>query len=185
MIIAIGSTNQAKVQAVVEVIKDYPLLANAKVVAIATDSEVGDQPLSLQETIQGAKNRARKAFEMSKGCSYGLGIESGLMQTFEASGSYLHTCACAIYDGKNYSTGLSTGFEIPPPILDLVLKRKCNLSQACLESGITTNTKIGSAEGLVGILTQGRVDRKEYSKECVRMALVKIMHTNWYVTNAP
>ena len=55
-----------------------------------------------------------------------------------------------------------------------------DLSQACLDSGISTNTKIGSTEGLIGILTKGRVDRKEYSKQCVMAAVLQLENNDWY-----
>jgi non-canonical (house-cleaning) NTP pyrophosphatase len=49
MIIAVGSTNNVKVQAVEEIIQEYPALESAKIVAISTVSGVSEQPLSLEE----------------------------------------------------------------------------------------------------------------------------------------
>ena len=179
MIIAVGSTNEAKILAVKEVLQGSACFPNVDVVGLAAGSDVSDQPISLQETIQGAKNRARNAFNQCS-CKYSFGIESGLMVAAETSSGYLHVSACCIYDGRNYYTGLSTGFEIPLQILELILNKKMDLSQACLHSGISTNTKIGSTEGLVGILTQGRIDRKEYSKQCVMAAVLQLENNDWY-----
>ena len=58
MIIAIGTTNIIKIQALEEVIHNYPLFAEAKVHSFAVSSEIAEQPLSLDEIIAGAKNRA-------------------------------------------------------------------------------------------------------------------------------
>ncbi len=179
--IAIGSTNEAKVLAVKESIVNSPSLSKAQVVSVSTSSDVSDQPLSLQETILGAKNRARNAFNKCDSCRYSFGIESGLMETSDVSTGFLHVSVCCIYDGENFYTGLSTGFELPLQILELVLNKKMDLSQACLHSGISNNAKIGSTEGLIGILTKGRIDRKEYSKQCISTAMLQLENSEWYV----
>ena len=181
MIIAIGSTNEAKVLAVKELTIDSPVFSKAQVISIATSSDVSDQPISLQETIQGAKNRARNAFNQCPECTYSFGIESGLMETSDVTTGFLHVSVCCVYDGENYYTGLSTGVELPPQILELILSKKMNLSQACLHSGISNNAKIGSTEGLIGVLTRGRVDRKEYSKQCISTAILQLENAEWYV----
>ncbi len=180
MAIAIGTTNVVKIEAVEEVIKDYPHFANVKIHTFSVPSEVGDQPLSLHETIRGAKNRARHAYTACGSCRYSFGIESGL---FEATGSqtgFLEATICCIYDGKNYHIGISSGFEVPPQILDLVINKKLDLGQACYQSGFTTNAKLGAAEGIVGMLTKGRVNRKLYTKQAVTMALVQLENGEWY-----
>lgn len=180
MIIAVGSTNKIKVEALIEVIKDYHHLAHATIISCAVPSEISEQPLSLEEIIVGAKNRARNAFNSLDDSKYGFGIESGLFEAKGTQTGYLEACICCIYDGVNHHIGLSCGFEIPPHILDFVVKKGKDLSQACYEAGVTTNAKLGSAEGLIGILTNGRVNRKEYTKQCITTALIQLENTSWY-----
>jgi inosine/xanthosine triphosphatase len=180
MIIAVGSTNQVKIQAVVEVIQDYPELAAAKVMAFSVSSDVSDQPLTFEEIIRGAKNRAKNAYAACNECSYSFGIESGLFEAVGTQTGYLEACICAIYTGENFHVGLSCGFEIPPKILDLVIDKKMDLSTACYTSQVTSNPKLGAAEGLVGILSKGRITRKEYTKQCVITALAQVDHAEWY-----
>lgn len=180
MIIAVGSTNSVKVQAVEELLKEYPTLAAAEVISIAVPSEVADQPLSLEEIIRGAKNRAKNAFVACGTCDYSFGIESGL---FEAAGSqtgFLEACICCIFTGADYYIGLSCGFEVPPKILEYVLDKKMDLAGACYHSGITTNPKLGAAEGLIGVLSKGRITRKEYTKQCVVTALLQLENAELY-----
>jgi len=174
MIIAIGTTNRIKVEAVEETVKSYPQLAQAKLISISVPSEVAEQPLSLEETIRGAKNRARNAFQSTHPCNYSFGIESGLFKAEGTLTGFLEACICCIYDGSTYHTGMSCGFEIPPPILSHVLDNNRDLSQACFESGITLNPKLGASEGLIGILTNGRINRKLYTKQAIMTALIKI-----------
>ena len=116
MIIAIGSTNTVKVQAVEELIKDYPQLSSARIYSFSVSSDISEQPLSLDEIILGAKNRARNAYERCEGCHYSFGIESGLFQANGTQTGFLEACICCIHDGSNNYIGLSCGFEIPPPI---------------------------------------------------------------------
>ena len=113
-------------------------------------------------------------------CTYAFGIESGLFEAPGAQTGFLESSICCIYDGKNYILGLSCGFEVPPPILERVLQENMDLGQACYHSGITTNTNLGSAEGLIGILTKGRISRKEYTKQCVITALIQLENAHWY-----
>lgn len=180
MIITVGSTNQAKVLAVKEVLLDSPYFSTFNIVECQVGSDVSDQPITLEETIRGAKNRAKNAFEKCD-CKYSFGIESGLMEAAQTFSGYLHVSLCCIYDGNNYHTGLSTGFEIPPQILDLILDKKMDLSQACLHSAISNNAEIGSTEGLIGVLSKGKIDRKEYSKQCVIAAVLQLENYQWYV----
>lgn len=181
MHIAIGSTNNAKVQAVEEVIKEFPQLAEATIQTFSVPSEISEQPMSLEEIIQGAKNRAHNAFAISLDCSLAFGIESGLFEALGSRTGFLEACICCVYDGKEDYIGLSCGFEVPPQILDLVLNEKIDLGQACLQSGITTNAKLGSAEGFIGMLTKGKITRKEYTKQCVITAMSQFDNAQWYL----
>lgn len=180
MIIAIGSTNKAKVEAVKEAIQNYQNLAKKRIFSFSTASDVSPQPLSLEETIRGSKNRAIKAFAVCESCAYSFGIESGLMEAPGTQTGFLNVCACTIFDGVESYLGLSCGFEVPPKILQFVLEQKMDLTQACLQAGITKNSEIGSTEGLVGILTNGQIDRKEYTKQSIIPALAQLANAHWF-----
>ncbi|MBS0603666.1 MAG: inosine/xanthosine triphosphatase [Verrucomicrobia bacterium] len=180
MLIAIGSTNPVKVQAVEEVVRDYPQFAHAAFRSVSVPSEISEQPLSMEEIIRGAKNRAKNAFTSCEGCHYSFGIESGLFEAPGAQTGYLEACICCIYDGSNYHLGLSCGFEVPPKVLQHVLNDGMDLNQASNSAGISGNPKLGSAEGIIGILTKGRIQRKEYTKSCVTTAMIQLENADWY-----
>lgn len=185
MIIAVGSANTIKVQAVDEALQHYPHLSSAEIVSIDVPSEVSTQPLSLEEIIKGAKNRAKNAFNQLTSCKYSFGIESGLSAAPGTNTGFLESCICCIYDGKDYYMGISCGFEIPPPILKYVLNQNMDLSDACFHSKVTSNPKLGSSEGLIGILTKGKVNRKEYTKQSITMALIQIENNSLYISDSP
>ena len=148
MIIAVGTTNVVKIQAVEEVIKNYPQLAEARVYPFSVPSEIAEQPLSMEEIIAGAKNRAKNAHAACSSCHYSFGIESGLFKASGTQTGFLEACICCIFDGANHYVGLSSGFEVPPHILALVLDKNRDLSQACYEAGVTTNAKFGGVGGI-------------------------------------
>ncbi|MDO8510405.1 MAG: inosine/xanthosine triphosphatase [bacterium] len=176
--IRIGSKNKAKITAVEEILLDYPHLAAAQIESIEASSGISDQPKTLEETIHGAINRAKNIF---RDCHYSIGIESGLMEVPKTKSGYMDVCVCAIYDGNESHLGLSSAWEFPDKkVMDLVVKEGLNLSQAINKAGLTNKQTIGSEEGAIGILTKGRVDRKEYTKQALRMALIHLEQFDFY-----
>ncbi|HVO28876.1 MAG TPA: inosine/xanthosine triphosphatase [Candidatus Paceibacterota bacterium] len=172
MNINIGSKNRAKIEALEEILKEYPHLAAAHVISVETNSGIADQPKSLEETMQGAINRAKGAWN---DCDYSIGLESGLMHVPLSKTGYMDVCVCAIYDGKDFHFGLSSAWEFPnKKVLDYMLNEGLDMSQAINKAGMTTNPKIGSEEGAIGILTKGRLTRKAYTTEALRTALIHI-----------
>ena len=172
MKINVASHNRVKIEAVKEILQDYPHLAGARVDSIKAVSEVDNQPRSLEETMQGAMNRAKNAFN---DCDYSIGLESGMMRVPMSKTGYMDVCVCAIYDGKEFYFGLSSAWEFPKKeVSDLIINKGFNMSQAINHAGLTKNPDIGSEEGAIGILTKGRLDRKEYTKQALRTALIHL-----------
>jgi inosine/xanthosine triphosphatase len=170
--IKVGSVNKAKLEAVSELLLDYSHLKDSVVEGISVSSDVSDQPKTLDETIIGASNRARHAFVE---CNYSIGLESGLMVVPNTKSGYMDVCVCAIYDGKEFHLGLSSAWEFPDKkVMELIINEGLDMSQAINKAGMTNDPKIGSNAGAIGILTKGRVDRKEYTKQALRMALIHI-----------
>ncbi|MBI2102657.1 inosine/xanthosine triphosphatase [Candidatus Woesearchaeota archaeon] len=170
MNINIGTDNPTKIQALTEVIQEYDLLCAAMVIPSRVDSGVGDQPLTLDQTMLGAQNRAKAAY---RNCHFSVGIESGFLEAPLANGGLMEVTVCAVYDGKNVHYGFSSGFNCPEDILAFVKQGK-NLNDAAYLAGYTPNPEVGKAEGIIGVLTRGRVTRKEYTKQALRMALIHV-----------
>lgn len=177
MRIIVGSTNSVKVEAVTEVISDYIFLKEAEVIGVEVSSRVSAQPKSLEETVHGAMNRARYSF---KNCDYSIGLEDGLVRIPRAKTGCMNVCVCDIFDGREHYLGLSSAFEYPLEVVRLVLKEGFDINQAFHQIGLTENPQIGSDEGAIGILSRGRLMRKEYSKQAVMMALVRLENKELY-----
>ncbi len=168
MKIIVGSTNPQKVNAVKEMISHYDFLSGAEVDGVSVDSGVSDQPQSIEETVQGAVNRAKAAFQ---DCDYSFGIESGLIAVPHTE--IMELCAVAVFDGSNVKIGLSSAFEPPLKVVEL-MNQGMNMQDASFHSGVTDNPEIGSAGGLISILTRNRLDRLSYTKQAVLMALIHV-----------
>lgn len=168
----VGSANKAKVAAVAGILLEYPHLAGGDVEGVKTDSGVSDQPLSLDETIAGAMNRAHSAFV---DCDYSVGLESGLMAVPQAKSGYLDVCVAVIYDGSEFHLGISSAWEFKnKEIITSMVEEGLDMSQAIQKAGMTSNPNIGSEEGAIGIVTKGRIDRKAYTKQALQMALIHL-----------
>lgn len=174
--INIGSENPVKIEAVREILENYAFLHPFQVNSMCAEPEVSEQPKSLEEIVRGAKNRARNAFIC---CNYSIGLESGLMRVPGSRTGFMNFVACSIHDGNNYSLGLSQAFEFPKEIIGLVGKGM-NIGQAVYEIGLTENSKIGSSEGIISVLTKGRITRKDYTKQAIQMALIQLENYDLY-----
>lgn len=171
MKINVGSTNLVKVAAVRELVKDYKFLHDAEVVPVAVQSDVASPPSSLVETISGARNRAKNAFNS---CFYSIGLEDGLMDVPYSATGVMNICVCDVFDGEQHYLGLSSAFEHPPEVVELILNKGFSAAQAYYELGLTNDKNIGSSEGAIGLLTHGQLNRTEYTKQAIRTALVHL-----------
>lgn len=177
MKINIGSKNQVKIKAVKEVLREYKHFSQAVLYSFDSDSGVPKQPKSIDDVVLGARNRAERAFG---DCAYSLGMESGLIAVPHTNTGYMDICACMIYDGKHFFPGLSPGFELPLTVTRMILDDGLDANDAFLEAGLTRNPKLGSADGTIGLLTDGRVKRKEQIKIAIRMALIQAEKPSLY-----
>ncbi|HVS78839.1 MAG TPA: DUF84 family protein [Candidatus Saccharimonadales bacterium] len=176
MKINVGSMNPTKVTAVRNIAAGHELLDGAEVKGIEVDIEEFGHPKSLQDTIEGAKARAKMAF---KDCELSVGLESGLMKAVPSKTGYFETTACAIYDGKDFYLGLAPSFEWPPEMVKLILQGMDG-SQAFKHLGLTDHKKIGTAEGVIHVLTHGKINRVKLNELAFIMALLQLENPRLY-----
>ena len=117
MKVIVGSKNPVKLNATKNILTK--IYDDLEVTAIEAESEVSDQPFGLDQTIQGAINRAENAF--SEEYDLSVGIESGLMEIPNSITGYIDLQWCAIFDGEKITLGVSSGFEYPPNVIKEVL----------------------------------------------------------------
>ncbi len=177
MRILVGTRNQTKIQAVVLALSQSEKFKDAEVSGIEIHHDEFGHPATLLATIEGAKDRALKAFI---DCDYSIGIEGGLMEVPETKSGYMQVEACVIYDGVNFHMGLSPAYEWPKVVLDMIMNQGLDGSQALKQAGLTDQEKIGTAGGGISILTNGGMDRTEYNRLSVVMALVHLENPEHY-----
>lgn len=176
MIVKVGSKNATKVAAVQNILSSHELFPGAVIKPVEVKVEEFGHPKSLEETIDGAKSRARMAFS---NCSYSIGLESGLIEVAAAKSGYFETTVCAIYDGKAFHLGLAPSFEWPKSMVELILKGYDG-SQAFKQLGLTDHQKIGTAEGGIHVLTHGKINRTKLNELAVTMALIHLENPDHY-----
>ena len=161
MIIAVGSTNKVKLEAVKEAIRIIGI--NAEVIGLNVDSGVPPQPFC-HETFIGAKNRAYNALRITK-ADLGIGIEGGIC-TYE--NRYLAFAAVYAVNKEGIENfSFSMAFSLPASMVKYILDGK-ELGEA---TDLVFSTK-GSKqkEGAIGYLTKV-ITRKDLYVQPVIAAL--------------
>lgn len=173
MIVKVGSQNPVKVQATRNILTK--LYNDVNVFSVHVHSGVPDQPIGLEQTIEGAVNRAKRAY--SPDCDLGVGIESGLLETPHTITGYVDLQWCAIYDGDKTTMGVSAGFEYPPSVVEEVLNGK---EVGDVMDELTGVEDLGEKMGAVSYLSRGMLDRTGNTEQCVLMAMIPRLNEGVY-----
>jgi len=185
MWIRVGSKNPTKIEAVDEFFFDLdipvkPCLSGERieVEGVEVSSGIAEQPTSIDEAIHGANNRACYA----KGdADLGIGIESTIFQAAYTGSGWMNTVVCSIYDGTgDFRIGLGPAFEVPKGAINIVFRDHVDLSEAFFRGEFTDEKRIGYGKGLIHTLTNGKIDRKQYIKQALRMAWIQFDHPKWF-----
>ncbi len=173
MKIAVGSTNQTKINAVHDAVVLYPhIFPTPEIIDVAVNIPEFGHPKTLRQTVKGAIARAKKAF---KNCEYSFGLEGGLMKVPYSKSGFMEVGACAIYDGKTIRLGLSPAFEWPKKVTELIVSNQADASQSFAQLGLTQHKKIGNvAGGAIGFLTDQKLTREDFTKYSIIMALIQL-----------
>ncbi|MFD2618014.1 DUF84 family protein [Terrilactibacillus laevilacticus] len=153
MLISVGTTNPAKLKAVESLIQFEKLEAVCQ--SIETNSGVRAQPLSDEETRQGAIQRAKSALEMSSS-DISIGLEGGVS---EHDGEMYLCNWGALIDGKGHLFTASGAKIVLPSTLSDGIKQGAELGNLIDEFSKKHNVRKG--EGTIGILTNGRMNRSD------------------------
>jgi non-canonical (house-cleaning) NTP pyrophosphatase len=102
------------------------------------------------------------------------------MKVPNSKSGYMNLTACAIFDGDKIALGLSSGFEFPGEVIRRVLSEGINVSTAFHRAGFTEKKNLRFEDGVIGVLTKGRLPRKDYAKEAIRNALIHIENSDWF-----
>lgn len=119
------------------------------------ESGVSEMPLSLEETLTGARQRAESVFEREK-TDISVGVEGGLYLI--ADKVFLQSWTC-IFDGKDFHYGGSGSLEIPQSLARDVFVNGQMLGDAI--DAFSRQVDVRSNQGTFGVLTNDLVTRED------------------------
>ncbi len=165
--ISVASRNPVKLKAALAAFRGMFPDSCFVVAGVSVASGVPDQPMSLRETMMGARNRAEKARAMRPTADFWVGIEGGVEDTPLGM-----TCFARVHVlGRDGITGLGQTaiFHLPRAVAKLV--------RGGMELGHADDCVFGrenskQANGAIGLLTDDLLDREAYYTHALIMALV-------------
>lgn len=174
---AVGTTNKAKIESVVSVVnKCFP---NDKhtVTPISVPSGVSNQPMSAEETTEGAINRAKRAGELVEGSDFGVGLEGGL----ECINGRWYECGwMCVYQKSTGRTGIgsSARFEMSSVLMSPILNEGKELAEVM--DSLTGKEDVRSGLGAMGVLTDGHLPRGPAYEHGLMFALAPFLSDEKY-----
>lgn len=178
--IIVGSQNPAKLEAVSSAFARFFPEDTFELQPVTVPSGVSVQPLSDDESLRGATNRANAARELEPNADFWLGIEGGLQPVPGEPGDYLSYCWVVVLGGQQSGRARSASYELPKAICDLI-RQGMELGNADdLIFGVSDSKR---DKGGVGLLTDGRITRSQFYAEAVKLALIPFVNPNLFPTN--
>lgn len=163
MKIGIGTNNPAKTSAVKRLCHIH--FQDAFISEYKAQSLVSEQPLSDEETILGAKNRAAHVLELSD-VQLAFGLEGGVKDL----NGQMYICnwgALALRDGTFFVAG---GAQIPLPE-EVANSIREGFELGPIMDAYTKRVGISHSEGAVGVFTNGLLNRQKMFEHIVTMLI--------------
>ncbi|HMN12165.1 MAG TPA: inosine/xanthosine triphosphatase [Bellilinea sp.] len=174
MKIIVASANPVKVDAVADAFSQFYPGVDCEVTGIPAPSGVKPQPMTNEETLQGAFNRINAARTVQPHADFWVGVEGGL----HPSGVTYEVFAwVAVTDGAHTSTARTGTFHLPPPLADLI-RQGLELGDA--DDLIFGRNNSKQENGAIGILTGDLITRQTYYTPAVIMALIPFKNPDLY-----
>lgn len=165
-IIAIGTKNKAKLEAVRRTFTDWKI----ELQSVDTESGVSAQPFSDEETLQGAIHRALQARKRID-ADFGIGLEGGVISWSDR----LWICnwgALTNREGKVWTAG---GARIPLP-LEMMEPLRSGMELGVVIDQYSGLKEVRSNQGTIGILTDGQIDRATMFEQVCRLLVGQALY---------
>lgn len=169
MKIAVGSHNPVKLEAVRLAFEKVFPQEQWEIVDVAVESGVPDQPMSDEESVRGARNRAMRALDQMN-ADYGVGLEGGLEQV---GNEFFDSGWIVVADRKGrQGVGSTLKIVVPPPVMDLV-RQGMEMGSANDAIFGTQNSK--QSNGHFGLMTKNAITRTDAYRDGVISALARFL----------
>lgn len=173
MLVVVGSTNPLKVGAARDAFRDF--FGDVEALGLPVPSGIKPFPTSEEETIRGAKNRARVAASERPDADFHVGIEAGIV---EVDGRSFVRAYAVVVRGDETGLGCSAAYEAPPNILERI-DPESDSSRLVIDS-VMGRRDVLETEGVIGVLTKGRLTRAAVNRDAVRCALTRFVSPQYY-----
>lgn len=173
-IISVASTNPVKLQAALDGFQRMFPRESFEIRTLKIPSKVSDQPMTDEETLEGADARALSARELMPEADYWVGIEGGVMDR----GTHLSGFAWVVVlsEGKR-GVGRSGEFFLPENIAELV-RKGVELGEA--DDIVFSRNNSKQSNGAIGLLTGDAIDRLNLYIPAVIFALIPFKNPDLY-----
>ncbi len=174
MKIAVSSENPVKIGAVCSAFEKIFPKREIKILSTKVNSGVNDQPMSNEETLLGAMNRAKAVSTVFPDADFHVGIEGGVGFNEDKAEAFAWM---VIRSGNRMSKAQTTTFELPPKIAEL-LKQGYELGDA--DDMVFNQHNSKQKNGAVGLLTNNVITRKELYEQALILALIPHVNPGLY-----
>lgn len=166
--VVIASTNPVKIRAVQAAVEKMFDMSPFEFVGVSVPSGVSNQPMSSDETRQGAENRARAALAAKPEAQLAFGIEGGIEDDEYGMASFAWV---AVTNGVSMHVAKSATFYLPEEVALLVRQGK-ELGEA--DDIVFRKENSKQVNGAIGLLTNNTITREELYTPAVIMALIPL-----------
>jgi inosine/xanthosine triphosphatase len=186
-IIAVGSTRKPKLNAVTEALHTMATVlvpyGQCEVVGLDVESGVGHTPITRDELMRGARQRAdalvKHARENGEDWRFFVGLEGGFDVVIENGQRRVFLESWAyVTDGERGHFGRSGGVEIPESLAHEVLEKGVELGVAI--DRFAGEVGIRDAQGAWGVLSSNLITRQEAFRVAVIAAFAPFYNARMY-----
>ena len=142
---------------------------------VSVPSGVREQPISDEETLRGAINRAQRARNLVRKGDFWVGIEGGVEQSEHGMLAFAWV---VILSNNHEGKGRTGAFYLPNQVAEIVRSGK-ELGDA--DDIVFGRVKSKQKQGAVGLLTEGVIDRTVFYEQAVILALVPFKKPGLYL----
>lgn len=173
MNVLIGSQNPVKHEAVKQAFELY--FDAVSIIPMTVESGVRPFPMSENETLQGAINRANFAQKTEPQTDFAVGIEGGLLHF---NNSFYIQAIAAVKKGEKLSVARSVAIEVSQQLVEKI-DPTSDTSKQTVDRLLGRNDLFQN-EGVMGVLTQKRLTRTQILRDAVICALPRFLLPKYY-----
>ena len=167
--IAVGSKNPVKVASALAGFQTMFPERSFAATGFAAASGVSDQPMSSEETLQGANNRANQLTSLAPECHFFVGMEGGIEII---DGRWFASAWMVVVDDQDRrSESKSALFALPPKVQQLV---ESGLELGLANDQVFAEKNSKQSGGAIGSLTGGLISRQALYEHAMIAALITV-----------